>query len=61
MLCGSDLLESFTTPGVWIPDQVSFYFTVKFVLLSLRLCASSRITQSCTFQINVVQLAFDFL
>ncbi|KAF0898393.1 hypothetical protein E2562_007234 [Oryza meyeriana var. granulata] len=23
LLCGSDLLESFSTPGVWIPDQVS--------------------------------------
>ncbi|KAL5207831.1 hypothetical protein ABZP36_032266 [Zizania latifolia] len=22
LLCGSDLLESFSTPGVWIPDQV---------------------------------------
>lgn len=22
LLCGSDLLESFTIPGVWIPDQV---------------------------------------
>ncbi|AQK55486.1 Nicotinamide/nicotinic acid mononucleotide adenylyltransferase [Zea mays] len=22
LLCGSDLLESFTTPGVWILDQV---------------------------------------
>ena len=22
LLCGSDLLESFTTPGVWIPNQV---------------------------------------
>ena len=23
LLCGSDLLESFTIPGVWIRDQVS--------------------------------------
>uniref|UniRef100_A0A0E0ER42 Uncharacterized protein n=1 Tax=Oryza meridionalis TaxID=40149 RepID=A0A0E0ER42_9ORYZ len=22
LLCGSDLLESFSTPGVWIPDQI---------------------------------------
>ena len=22
LLCGSDLLESFSTPGVWIPEQV---------------------------------------
>jgi len=22
LLCGSDLLESFSTPGIWIPDQV---------------------------------------
>ncbi|KAL3523826.1 hypothetical protein ACH5RR_016660 [Cinchona calisaya] len=22
LICGSDLLESFSTPGVWIPDQV---------------------------------------
>ncbi|KAF6153783.1 hypothetical protein GIB67_001016 [Kingdonia uniflora] len=22
LICGSDLLESFTTPGVWIPEQV---------------------------------------
>jgi len=21
LLCGSDLLESFSTPGIWIPDQ----------------------------------------
>jgi hypothetical protein len=25
LLCGSDLLESFGTPGVWIPDQVRIY------------------------------------
>jgi hypothetical protein len=25
LLCGTDLLESLTTPGVWIPDQVSCY------------------------------------
>lgn len=24
LLCGSDLLESFSVPGVWIPDQVYF-------------------------------------
>jgi len=23
LLCGTDLLESIVTPGVWIPDQVS--------------------------------------
>lgn len=22
LVCGSDLLESFSTPGVWIPEQV---------------------------------------
>nr|CAB3451476.1 unnamed protein product [Digitaria exilis] len=26
LLCGSDLLESFSTPGVWIPDQLHFGF-----------------------------------
>ncbi|KAH9298716.1 hypothetical protein KI387_030398, partial [Taxus chinensis] len=26
LLCGADLLESFTTPGVWIPDQVKLIF-----------------------------------
>jgi len=25
LLCGSDLLESFSTPGVWIPDQVEIF------------------------------------
>lgn len=26
LLCGTDLLESLITPGVWIPDQVSCSF-----------------------------------
>lgn len=24
LLCGSDLLESFSVPGVWVPEQVYF-------------------------------------
>ncbi|CAL9212041.1 unnamed protein product [Musa hybrid cultivar] len=28
LLCGSDLLESFATPGVWILDQVSISLTM---------------------------------
>lgn len=24
LLCGSDVLESFSVPGVWIPEQVYF-------------------------------------
>lgn len=26
LLCGADLLESFTVPGIWIPDQVETIF-----------------------------------
>ncbi|CAN6232957.1 unnamed protein product, partial [Urochloa humidicola] len=54
LLCGSDLLESFSTPGVWIPDQVRS-ICKDFGVICIRregkdvgkLIASSDILQEC--------------
>ena len=39
LVCGSDLLESFGTPGVWIPEQVSpfllfFIRKIEYIIIS---------------------------
>uniref|UniRef100_A0A8R7R461 Uncharacterized protein n=1 Tax=Triticum urartu TaxID=4572 RepID=A0A8R7R461_TRIUA len=47
LLCGSDLLESFSKPGVWIPDQVqnlnTFWYRKEMGATSLnqRVCFES--------------------
>ncbi|XP_062220712.1 nicotinamide/nicotinic acid mononucleotide adenylyltransferase-like isoform X2 [Phragmites australis] len=54
LLCGSDLLESFSTPGVWIPDQVRA-ICKDFGVICIRregkdvgkLIANSEILQEC--------------
>jgi len=57
LLCGSDLLESFSTPGVWIPDQVRTICN-DFGVICIRregkdvgnLIAGSDILQECRVQ-----------
>ena len=35
LLCGSDLLASFATPGVWIPDEISQIISSRFGIACL--------------------------
>ncbi|GJM87329.1 hypothetical protein PR202_ga03270 [Eleusine coracana subsp. coracana] len=58
LLCGSDLLGSFSTPGVWIPDQVRT-ICKDFGVICVRregkyigkLISNSEILQECRVQI----------
>ncbi|XP_062221583.1 nicotinamide/nicotinic acid mononucleotide adenylyltransferase [Phragmites australis] len=62
LLCGSDLLESFSTPGVWIPDQVRT-ICKDFGVICIRregkdvgkLIANSEVLQECRDNIILVE------
>ncbi|KAJ7515607.1 hypothetical protein O6H91_22G020200 [Diphasiastrum complanatum] len=47
LLCGADLLESFITPGVWIPEQVQAIFEIYGVIC---ICRGGQDTRNVIFE-----------
>jgi len=74
LLCGSDLLESFSTPGVWIPDQVEILnfasnkksfcndglsgFTLVFLVYQLTLMTPTFVSRSELYAMTSVSYVY---
>uniref|UniRef100_A0A0D9VMK1 Cytidyltransferase-like domain-containing protein n=1 Tax=Leersia perrieri TaxID=77586 RepID=A0A0D9VMK1_9ORYZ len=56
LLCGSDLLESFSTPGVWIPDQDSIISVDEIVPNQI---SSSRVRECIRRSLSIKYLICD--
>lgn len=52
LVCGSDLLESFSTPGAWIPEQVNLISIIS--LLRTVYAAHQGCVWMCVLKVTIV-------